>query len=146
MPPAALHDVYYGLVPSHFHYCSVVWGQWGSCGETLRDKLQWLQNRAAHVLTNSNFNADASILLNELGWKNLDTQHLINKAVTVYKALNRLAPDYLSSKFMQRSDIFNPYNIRDSKNKLSVPLPHTNYYRNSFCYTGLFCGTICPLT
>ena len=52
-------------------------------GETLRDKLQRLQNRAARVLTNSNFNADASILLNELGWKNLETQPLINKALMV---------------------------------------------------------------
>ena len=34
LPPTALHDVYYGLVQSHF---SVVWG---NCGKTLRDKLQ----------------------------------------------------------------------------------------------------------
>ena len=52
----------------------------------------------------------------------------------VYKSLNCLAPDYLSSKFIQRSEIFNSYNLRDSKNKLAVLLPHTNYYRNSFCY------------
>ena len=54
----------------------------------------------------------------------------------VYISLNRLAPDYLSSKFIQRSDIFNYYNLRDSENKLAVPLPHTNYYRNCFCYSG----------
>ena len=34
LPPTALHDVYYGLVQSHFDYCSVVWG---NCGKTLRD-------------------------------------------------------------------------------------------------------------
>ena len=34
LPPTALHDVYYGLVQSHF---SVQWGNWG---KTLRDKLQ----------------------------------------------------------------------------------------------------------
>ena len=82
---------------------------WGSCGKTLRDKLQRLQlpqNRAARILTYSNFDADASILLNELGWKNLETQRLINKAVMVYKSLYCLAPDYLSSKFIQRSNIF----------------------------------------
>ena len=49
-----MHDVYYGLVQLHFDYCSVVWG---NCGKTLRDKLQRLriQNRAARVLTNSNY-------------------------------------------------------------------------------------------
>ena len=30
----------------------------------------------------------------------------------------------------------NSYNLRDSENKLAVPLPQTNYYRNSLCYSG----------
>ena len=55
LPPTALHDVYYGLVQSHFDYCSVVWG---NCGKSLRDKLQRLKNRAARVLTNPNYDAD----------------------------------------------------------------------------------------
>ena len=54
----------------------------------------------------------------------------------VYKSLNCLAPDYMSSKFILRNDLFNSYNLRDSENKLAVPLPRTNYYRNSFCYGG----------
>ena len=54
----------------------------------------------------------------------------------VYKSLNCLAPDYMSSKFIILSDLFNSYNLRDSENKLAVPLPRTNYYRNSFCYSG----------
>ena len=28
------------------------------------------------------------------------------------------------------------YDLRDSENKLNVPLPRTNYYRNSFSYNG----------
>ena len=87
-----------------------------NCGKTLRDKLQRLQNRAAYVLTNSNYDADANILLNDLGWQNLETQRQIQKAVVVYKSLNCLAPDYLSSKFILRSDLFNSYNLRDSYN------------------------------
>ena len=57
---------------------------------------------------------------------NLEMQRKIHKAVMVYKSLNCLA----------RSDLFNSYNLRDSENKLAVPLPRTNYYRNSFCYNG----------
>ena len=45
---------------------------WGSCGKILRDELQRLQNRAVRVLTNSNYDADASILLNDLRWQNLE--------------------------------------------------------------------------
>ena len=46
----------------------------------------------------------------------------------VYKSLNYLAPDYMSSKFILRSDVFNSYNLRDSENKVAVPLPRTYYY------------------
>ena len=104
----------------------------------MRDKLHRLQNCAACVLTNSNYDADASILLNDLGWQNLETQRHIQKVVMVYKSLNCLAPHYMPSKFILRSDLFNSYNLRDSENKLAVifPLPRTNYYRNSFCYSG----------
>ena len=108
----------------------------GSCGKTLGDKLQRLQNRAARVLKNSNYDVDASILFNDLGWQRLEMQRKIHKAVMVYKSSNCLAPDYMSSKFILRSDLFNSYNLRDSENKLAVPLPRTNYYRNSFCYNG----------
>ena len=44
----------------------------------------------------------------------------------VYKSLNYVAPDYLSSKFILHSDIFNSYKLRDSENKLAVPLLWTN--------------------
>ena len=58
LSPTALHNVYYGLVQSHFEYCSVVWG---NCGKTVRHKLQRLQNRAARVLTNSIYDTGVSI-------------------------------------------------------------------------------------
>ena len=63
LPPTASHDVYYGLVQSHFDYRSVVWG---NCGKPLRDKLQRLQNRAARILTNSNYDADRVYILTPL--------------------------------------------------------------------------------
>jgi len=53
----------------------------------------------------------------------------------VYKSLNGLAPNYLSSKFIQRSDAITSYNLRNSDNKLAIPLPRTNHYKNSFGYS-----------
>ena len=78
---------------------------WGNCGKTLRDKLQLLQKRAARIPTNSNYDAHASILLNDLGWQNLETQRQIQKAVMVYISLNCLTSDYMSSKFILRMRI-----------------------------------------
>ena len=43
----------------------------------------------------------------------------------VYKSLNGFTPNYLSSKFIQRSDVITSYNLRDSENKLAIPLTRT---------------------
>ena len=48
----------------------------------------------------------------------------------VYKSLNGLAPNYLFSK------LITSYNLRDSDDKLAIPLPRTNHYKNSFGYSG----------
>ena len=115
VPPATLQNICHGLVQSHFDYCSVVWG---NCAKTLSDKLQKLQNRAVRVLTHSSYDTDTNQLLTELGWDNVETE-------MVYKSLNGLTPNYLSSKFILRSDVITSYNLRDSENKLAIPLPRT---------------------
>ena len=61
---------------------------------------------------------------------------LMSSKQHVYKSLNGLAPNYLSSKFIKRSDVITSYNLRDSDNKLAIPLPRTNHYKNSFAYSG----------
>ena len=114
----------------HFDYCNIVWG---NCGITLRNKVQKLQNRAARVLTYSSYDVDAGHLFKLLGWKNLACQQQFKRATMVYSSLHGLAPNYLSSKFERREVA---YNLRDSENKLNVPLPRTNYYKNSFSYSG----------
>ena len=35
-----------------------------------------------------------------------------------------------------KSDMITSYYFRDSDNKLAIPLPRTNYYKNSFAYSG----------
>ena len=107
-------------------YCSF----WGNCEITLRNKLQKLQNRAARVLTFSDYDEDAGYLFELLGCKNLARQHEIEKATMFYKSLHGLAP---CSWFAIRETA---YNLGDSENKLCIPLPRTNYYKNSFGYSG----------
>ena len=65
--------------------------------------------------------------------KNLACQQQFQRATMVYRSLDGLAPNYLSSKFERREVA---YNLRDSENKLNVPLPRTNCYKNSFSYSG----------
>ena len=80
VPQTTLRSIYHALLQPHFDYCNVVWG---NCGITLHDKLQKLQNKAARVLTFSNFDANASELFKILGWKNLVSQQQIALATMV---------------------------------------------------------------
>ena len=68
-------------------------------------KLQSLQNRAARAVTQSSYDADTSQLIKKLGWDNLENRRQNLRAEMVYKSLNSLTPSYLSSKFIQRSDM-----------------------------------------
>lgn len=114
VPRPTLHLIYQALLQPHFDYCSTVWG---TCGVTLQDKLQTLQNRATRVLTFSNYDVNAGQLLEILGWKNLDRKRNIQKVTVVFKCLHGLALDYLVSKLSERNT---GYNLRDSENKLKA--------------------------
>ena len=73
VPPATLHLIHQALIQPPFDYCSTVWG---TCGVTLQDKRQKLQNGAARVLTFSNYDVYAEQLLEMLGWKILITSKI----------------------------------------------------------------------
>ena len=57
-------------------------------------------------------------------------------------------PDYLSSKFVDRSSVSN-YSLRDTEGKLAIPQPHTNYIyiymKNSFSYSGAVLWNSLPI-
>ena len=130
VPQSTLLNIYNSLVQPHFDYYSLVWG---NCGKTLSNKLQKLQNRAARVITSSNFDVDVDSLFHKLSWKDLKSQRQIQNALMVFKSLNGLVPEYPTSKFIKRNE--SNYSLRDSVNKL-VPFPRTNDMKNSFSYSG----------
>jgi len=53
----------------YFNYCSTVWG---NISKGLSDKIQKLQNRAARILTFSNYEVRSSILLDDLDLESLE--------------------------------------------------------------------------
>ena len=52
----------------HFRYGDIVWGNYG---ETLLNKLQKNQNRAARIISGSDYDAPSEPLLLGLGWRNI---------------------------------------------------------------------------
>ena len=123
VPHGTLRSIYQALVQPHFNYCNIVWG---NCGVTLQDKLQKLQNRAARVLTYSNYDAHVNNLFELLRWKSLVPQRQIERATMVFKSLQGLSLEYLCSKIVHRHS---GYCLRDSVNKVNIQQPGTNYYK-----------------
>lgn len=140
VPRETLITVYNALIQPHFDYCSAVWD---GCSKGLADKLQKLQNRAARIITFSNYDARTIDIFNSLGWVPLQQQRAFSKALIMFKTLNDLAPDYISSKFIDRSKV-NKYNLRNTEHKLALPLPRTNYAKKSFSYSGGFLWNSLP--
>ena len=70
-----------------------------------------------------------------LGWRKLKHQRQVSTAIMMYKTVHGMTPDYLTSKFVSRDEITS-YRLRNTENKLVLPLPRTNYLKKSFSYSG----------
>ena len=55
-----LQFLYNSVVQLYFEYCFLVWG---NCGESLKEKLQKLQNRAATVITGDTYDIHSKDIL-----------------------------------------------------------------------------------
>ena len=64
LPKEYLEMLYKTVVKPHFRYCNTVWGH---CGDTLLNRLQALQNRAARIISSQRYdNTDHKYLLKNL--------------------------------------------------------------------------------
>jgi len=79
-------------------------------------------------------NRSTGELLRMVNWVKLDCEHLVDKSIMMYKIVNNMVPDYLSSHFVFRSDTLT-YNLRDSDCSLAIPQPRTNYCKRSLSYS-----------
>ena len=68
LPHHVLVTVYKSLILPHFDYCSSVWG---NLGKGLAQKLQKLQNRAARIITGSDYTIRSSEI-SDLNWSTLE--------------------------------------------------------------------------
>ena len=89
--------LYQTLMESYYRYGSVVWGQ---CCETLKDKLQVLQNRAARTIAKLKYeDADHEILLIDFGWLNVRNLIAYDLGFFMFKAMNNIAPEDITRMF-----------------------------------------------
>ena len=112
-------------------YCSSVWSN-----STLQNinRLQFIQNFASKIVTNSRKFDHVTPLLRELNWLPVKEQLFYRDSVLIFKCQNDLAPQYLMSKFTKRSNI-HTRNTR-TRNFLQIPLYRTAIGQCTFSYRG----------
>ena len=119
VPRESLVLLYKTLIEPYFRYCNTIWGY---CNETLLDKLQVLQNKAARVIKGSKFeNTNHPVLLKELRWLNVRQLIFIDTAILMY----RVAPEAISDMYQLANNVHN-YNTRyasDSNFYLNRQIP-----------------------
>jgi hypothetical protein len=104
-----LELMYHSLVLPYFDYCSLVWN---NCSQTLKDKVQRLQNRAARVITGDNYDIGSSDIFNKLGLNNLQDRRNSQTMNYVTKALLKKCPEGINEMFHVISN--DNYNLRSN--------------------------------
>ena len=126
--------LYRTIVETHFRYCNVVWGQ---CNETLKDKLQLLQNRAARILTKTKYeNADHLKLLCQLGWLTVRNLIKLDLGIFMYKSQNKLLPE-TAGEFHVRTEEVHSYQTRSvTTGNVFLPRFALSFTQRSITFSG----------
>ena len=134
LPLSALVLIYNFLIQSHFDYCSVIWD---NVAGGLGQKLQRMQNRAARIISGSDYYTHSSEILGSyaLNWINLEDRRALQFKKLMYKTANNMVPSYLTDKFIRTSSM-RKYNLRGANHKFFVPRPLSEYRKKSFSYRG----------
>ena len=128
-----IDTLYRSIIEPYFSYCCLVWD---SIGDTLSNSLQRLQNRAARIVTGAAYSKPSGEVFEELGWTQLNSMRQFHKAIMMFKIVNGLAPPYLTEMFTSNNAL-NNYGLRSSNYDLELPKCRTNYYKNSFAFSGV---------
>ncbi len=109
---------------------------WDTLGKGLSERLQKLHNRVARLIMNlNNEHSQSALALKSLGWKLLEECRVEMKARMMYKTVNKLAPCRLCDLFQNVNETTD-YNLRDSATRVHIPMPKTEFLKQSFCYNG----------
>ena len=89
-----LKKFYQGYILPLIDYGSITWP--GTSSANI-ERIFKLQNHAARIILRADFDTSSSTMFTELGWQPVHKRLKFNKAVCIYKALNGLTPEYITS-------------------------------------------------
>ena len=131
---SSLLMLYRTLVETHFRYCNIIWGQ---CNETLKDKLQVLQNKVARIITKVKYeDADHLRLICQLGWLTVRNLIRLDMGIFMYKSQNNLLPE-TAGEFHFPADKIHLYQTRSAvSGNMFVPRCNLSLTQKSIAYSG----------
>lgn len=135
-----LKTVYSALVLPHFDYCAIVWD---NCSQTLKNRLQKLQNKAARIITGDSYETRSDVIRSKLGWNTLQERRDDKMNNLMKKIMRDNSVDYLQELFSIFSN--STYQLRNNNRVLSLPKPNTNALKRSFSYKGAVAWNNLPL-
>ena len=100
-----------------------------------------LQKRAAGIILKTDFNTPSSLMFKDLNWLSVESRVKYNKAVFIYRALNNMAPEYITNLLTPMSETHS-LNLRSCENgTLYNPMAQTSLYKGSFACSAPECST-----
>ena len=127
--------IYSSLIAPYLRYCNIVWGQ---CNETLKDKLQALQNKAARSIAKAKYeDADHHKLLGQFGWLSVRNLIKLDMGIFMYKCQNGSMPDSITSLYTTVDNIHSYHTRLMDTGNLHIPRLVHSYAQSSLSYTGV---------
>ena len=124
-------------------YGSTIWGQ---CGKININRINKLQKRAARIILHKPLSTPSQELFNDLHWMTFEERVNYMTAVLTYKAMNNLAPSYLSNLLVPVSNTL-AYGTRSTtNNNLVIPTHNTELFKQSFSYSAVTIWNSIPLS
>ena len=134
MPQESLLLLYHTLVEPYLRYCSIVWGQ---CSESLKDRLQTLQNKAARTIARVRYDeADHNTLLANFGWLSVRNLIKLDMGIFIYKELNNMHPERTDTIFLKIDNIHSHRTRSVTSNNLFIPRGNTQNFQKTMSYSG----------
>ena len=116
-----------------FDYGCILWSRTSALNTT---RLLKLQKRAARIILGVDIMTPSEEMFKDLQWLSFPDRLHYHTCLLVYKALNGLAPKYLSNLLTKTSEIHSRSLRSGDNDELRVPFARTNYFAKSFSVVG----------
>ena len=124
----SLNRIYISFIRPTLEYADIVWN---NCTQYEINQIEKVQQEAARIVTGATRLISIELLYKETGWEPLHKRRYKHNLCQVYKMVNDLTPNYLTSLIPATVANTSAYQLRDSENVRPL-LTRTQLYYKSF--------------